>query len=697
MNATGKTSQRPDRFTLTELVVSSSILVITLTALAPLSLFVVTSYMRERVRNDLDAQSSVTTEWIKKDIASTSRGSIMMWPESSTGAVCLSFPVLRRGDGADDLPLDADGEIEWSQTIIYHMWTNSTTGKTELRRTVFNPRDNSLNATQRLYQLVYTWFFGDGKYGLYNTANANTQTLLKDVSSYRITSSPAQFDTYSPTHGREVVSMGTWTLPSGYQTFRFIIEGKNEASSGYNLGLDMLSLSATGKGTEAEYFVPPHDSSGASAVRQSMSEYPGWSNKSQLYFPASGPGAYFTLRLHNDMWLESTFASDTAVLDRTEVTFDHALGENICQMIGNRLSWEAAVQTFGGDRQPSPDGHENSTVRVIVNDSNPERGRVLAHRGRRGSVTFSASDLTKRLGIRRAYIMERANGYNGDPSTVRQLTFNDAAGLPGVTVHDGGQSIRIDGGHTAPSDHFDLPIHPDKTYIVSYQIGTTAGHGSPTIWPDTGSLVHSYEIRDDAANHSAIADWSGVPPEDITPHAAVLGVQSIWVTYPETATYTSEILDTRLANPAYMNINWTESTTASNSIKLRVRSGSQPDLSDASPWGLAPVFTDAGGTNSLSSLPRGRYLQWKAVLETTAPYTETAKLTNVLILWPGVRRGVDVGVAVQKKSDAAIFSLRVNGQDPSPAALNMRFTLAQSLLGTRYEKAFAVQGTPRNY
>jgi hypothetical protein len=559
---------------------------------------------------------------------------------------------------------------------------------------VFDPRDNGLDSLERLYQLVYTWYYGEGQYGIYNTENASTRVLLDNLTHYWISSTPAEIDGYSTSQGRQTYPMGTWVLYPGYHYFQFRVTGTS--NYGYKIGLDQLTVSATGEPFEAEYFIPPYSQYGATAVAEDMSRYSGWSNNSQLHFPAMAPGRYINLQIHNDMWLESTFNQETAVLENVEITYDSSLGENVCQMIGNRTTWDATVQTLGALPQADTQTYENATLRVVVTATDTNLGRTIIHRGKRGSVTFAADPGSGKFNIESAYIMRRTSDFNGDPATIQKLTFANAVGKPGVTVYNSNLSVLLNGQTEVTSDLFDLEIDPEKEYIVSMHISATAGEGSPTSWVDTTGTPHTYMIANDMVDYSAVADWSTLPAGTVTKLAKITGVSTIFATYPDEAIYTSRILDTRMADPTYMTLTWRELLTGNTDLKIRIRSGDQPDLSDAAAWNIASVFNDPVGPNLLSVLPTGRYVQWQAEFESGSPYTDTAKLRDVAILWPGARRGVDVSIAVEKNVDMGRFELRVDGQEPSPAALNLQFDLREMFQGQPFERRFAVEATPRN-
>ncbi len=681
--------------TLVELLIASTVLVVILAALVPLSMFVCTSYLKARTRADLNSKALVAQEWIKRDLAATARGDILMWPSGWSSAYCISFPVLRRAADDYSLPMNAQGEIDWTQTIIYHTYVNPATGGTELRRTTFNPRDNSLDSYQRLVQMVYTWYYGTGAQSFYNTSNATTETLLTNVTQYNMSAGIAEVEGYSPHQTHQVYPMGTWVLNPGFHYLLFRVTGKNDAAIGRNIGLDYISMSATDSRYEAEYFLPPHSYSGPVPVRENMSAFPAWSNGAQLLFPATNTGQYVYLQTYNDTWLESTFDHETAVLQNSEITFDPAISETVCQMLGNRITWSASVQSLGA-LPTSETGYENATLRVLLKSQDTALGNTIAHLGRRGKVTFTAGATAGKLDIDAAYIMERDSGYNGVPGTMKQLTFNDSVTFPGVSVYNSGRSVVINNSQSVTSDLFDLQIDPAKEYIVSLHVGGTAGEGSATVWKDPGTVTHSYMIANDLTDRSGLANWSAVPATDIVELSKIVAVQDVFITYPESATYTSRILDTKMTSPAYLSLDWRQNSTATDSIAVRIRSGNMPDLSDAAAWASALSFTNGATANSLSSLSRGRFVQWQAVLTSTAPYTTTAKLRDVRVRWPGNTRGVDVAVAIEKNRDMGNFELLIDGQRPAPAALNMHFVIRQVVMGQPLERQLTVEAAPRN-
>lgn len=693
------------RYTLAELLIAVTALMVMMAALMPLFTFVIRTVAKTRALEDLETQAMITQEWIKHDLRRTSRSQILMWPSYSYqveedditysgNSICISFPTLNRADNDASLPLNDDGEIDWNQTIIYHVSYNSETGTHELRRTLFEPRDNTFSSTERYLQLIYTWWYGTGAQCGYNSANASTQVLANDVNNYLITSGIADVDAYHASQDRQLYPIGTWVIDPGYHIFRFQSEGKNDSSSGYNIGLDEIRVSATGAPYDLECLLPAHSYNGLEPVASSMYNYSGWRNNAQMLFPATSSSSYVNFEIHNDMWLESTFNYADAIPENVEVTFDHGLGENVCQMSGNDIAWEATLQTIGATVDAPGQDYENSTFRTIIGGADPGIGGNIAYSGANGQVTFRAAPGSGNLHIESAYIMTRDSGCNGSGTPV-QLTFGTATGSPGAV------SVTIPQGTAVTSDLFDLPISPDNDYLVSFHLGEdpTTEVGRPAAWHDSAtSETHTYHIphaAGDTANESGTADWSSYSAS-VAEINSVLAVECLFVTYPATATYTSRIMDTRMDNPQHSVVRWRETLPTGTDISIKVRSGDSADMSDALAWTSAPVFNDPDGTNSLSTIIGGRYIQWQASLTTASPYSTTPKLRDVRILWPGQRRGVDVAVAMERDSDMGKFSLRVDGRTPAPAALNMSFTIGRETFAGDFDKQFSVDASPRN-
>jgi len=139
--------------------------------------------------------------------------------------------------------------------------------------------------------------------------------------------------------------------------------------------------------------------------------------------------------------------------------------------------------------------------------------------------------------------------------------------------------------------------------------------------------------------------------------------------YPSNGTYTSSIFDTTKAVPNYSEIAWNRfmggevpsgytDTPGSTAIRLQVRSGNDPYLSDAPPWTNVPLITVSGDALAGGG-GNGRYVQYRALL--ISDVWNTPRLRNVMLRWPGDSRLVDISAMVTRGPDMGEFELLLDG------------------------------------
>ena len=684
-------------FTLVEVIVAAGVVSLLLAVTLPFSLGVLKSYMSARVQNEMDVSAETVGEMFKKDLQVTSSHEILMSPSYGYSVRAISFPILRRDPADSSSPFNTDGDILWTETVVYHLF--GTYRNAELRKTVIRPFNRTLTFTQRQEQVDAILAHGTAA-GTYDSSNALTRTIAKGVYAFAVTFQGEEIDCYNSVLRTENTSLGVWVMRPGDHTFMFYVSSKNPASSGYHLGLDSFVASMTGHSLEGEYYVPGLYSYGVAPVTQDMSAVSGWSNSSQFSFPANGPGQYVTYNYYHDTWLESSFSSSTALLANTKVTYSAGAAEDVVMMDGNQTVWDASTQTGATTSGNSVD-RLNSTMRVLIAGSDPVLGGNISHDGRQCRVTFTAHPSTNFMNIASAYIMEQQSGFNGIAATSKRLTFTNVTSGGYSYVYNGGNSVAFSSGRSVTSDFADFSIERTKNYLISYHLTDLLGSGGgwTAKWePPSGipqaTVIHTQLVPVDAADNSATADWSGLAgKQDLT---RIVGVASLFATYPAEATYTSRIFDTHLADPVYNGVNWREILPAGTSVLIRVRAGDQSDLSDAAAWGSALSFTTSSGANSLASLPSGRYIQFQAALRTGSPYTATPELRDVKITWPGADRAVDLSANLAKGPDMGKFWFMVDGFSPPVAGMRLQCTLARTFLGQVTNKTFAVEVSPRN-
>ena len=681
------------QMTLPEIAIAATVTALIFAALLPLTMFTVRSVDEARTAAYLEQQMLLAKERIKKDLATTSRSMVVMYPTPDEGARGVSMPVLQRPDDVSSLPLDSTGGIAWNRTVVYHVFDNPATGKQELRRTFFDPRDNSLTPEQRLDQLEATVFSGDGSHELYGESHGATRVLAEHLSSYIIDAGLANVDTYDSAAGRNLYQLGTWVLQPGTNDFLFKIVGKNFQSSGYDVNLDLLAVSSTGTALEAESLYPPILSGGGVAKTQTMADRAFWSNNRGLYFDATGADDFMTLSVYNDLWLDSTFVEGEATTNQSEVLFDPILGENVLRMAGDRTSWEARVQAQDEVPESSSAEYAGGTARVIISNVDEVTGGNLGYSGNAGRIRFRAMS-GQTVDITEAWIMERTTGFSGDSTTKHRLTFKDAAAAETSGVYNDGDSIAFS-GMTVESDLVSLPLSTEKDYLVSFRFGDNTTSTSVPEWKHPSGVIQTGFVVGDDIGAAGTADWCSLAGKTIAELDHIPSLDSIYVTYPVKATYTSAILDTKLSAPPYETVNWEGAMPVGTEIRLKIRSGSAADLSGAPDWSSLPEITRAELPKSISGLA-GRYVQWQAILLSEPPCLETPSLQEVAVRWLGEKRGCDVALIADRGPDKGIFELYVNGQGPSPASLRLDFTFSAERRGKTFQRSFTISSFPQN-
>ena len=672
-------------FTLLEVMIAGALLSLIIATISPLMITMSRSYMISSTKAEFESNIHTAQGWIKRDMASSSRSEFLMQPaDRETDLEAISLPT--------NPTVSAEGIEDWGRTVVYHMHhPASGDGPSELRRTVFDRRvELSLEGRRSQMETVYE--NGNGN-GARNGNNASTQTLLHNVQDYLISSDKGAIDAYAPGFNTvEYHNIGTWIIEPGYNNYTFEVTGINEKSSSRTIGIDQILVSDTGMPIDAESLLPALRSRNAYASSKSMAEYSGWSNNAELYFPAAGNGDYFTIEIYNDTWLESTFVDKedefgNPVLKHTQVTYSPDIGENVCRLIGLVPAWEAQVQSLNDVSYNDPANYNKHNIRVLVSGREDLLGKNIMHPGQKAKVTFQAggSELT----VRDAFIMEHNAEYNGAAGTVTRLQF------------DGDDRIRLSPGQSATSDYADLPIDPEKDYVVSYYIeGELDEPQQASAWDDDLGRINSYTYKEFdeegnliTPNIAGEADW-GEHGGEIAGLDRIVGVEEIIISYPEQGSYTSPVVDTGLAAPSYKDIKWQYYGTAETGIKLRVRAADdKKELKNTSNWD--EVFHKGDGINSLSALNGRRYIQWQAELISDT-YDETPELRNVAVRWEGRRRAVDIALGVSKGPDRGVFQLLVNEKGPQPSQLRLQFRLGRKIDNQNYSREFSVDVSPRN-
>lgn len=682
------TSNGRGGFTLLEITISASLLVVTFALITGGFLHVLRAGRRAEVQNELDIDVQTAMERVKTDVRLTSLDKMFFYPPGAGPYTGMEFPMARDDDGDGAVDLDAAGNIIWDRTVVYHVWSGEPT---QLRRTVFDPRDNNLTDVQRQEQINSVVAHGNGD-STYNGANAVTETVFENLFRWSISPQGTTYDGYSATAERDQnVVLGSCVLSNGTHTFQFTVIGKNAASSGYRIGIDSLTVSPCYGTREAEAQLPATASYGATPVATYMSGG-SWSANYQLQFPATAVNHYFRLSMENDRWEETNFQGVGGLHQDTVAPFDTALTpyDFALQLNGLKTNWFANAQT--GDTNGTPsliDRRCGYAMRVLLRGNQMTAGGWLPYSGGRCRVNFRAgADVSQKLKIDAAYIAECAssetNTMDAAAGTVQQLRF---AGSAGITVS---------GGQSAWSDYVTLPVDRERSYLVTYLVGNGEGNGNPWKWQEYRAAAAAGTYMLPSATLTDVQDATWTSKAGVVTTNAVFGVQYLYTTYPTNGLYTSPVIDTQSDAPQYSDMLWTSVTPSGTALSLQVRSADNSDMSDAVDWAAAQTLAAPGAIDPGDR----RYLQFRAVLRPDGTGLLTPKLKHVILRWPGEPRFVDIGATMTKGANYGIFEVKVDGVKLRHG-VNIDLEIFRDIRGyagqqQRITSALTAEVTPRN-
>jgi len=693
-----KRSMSRGGYTLVEVMVSVVILVLALGGAIAGWLFVLRGERLQSSQQGLDIDVRKALERIKAGLRLSSMDKIHFYPEGPGPYSAISFPLARDDDGDGLVELDMSGKVIWDKTVVYHVWQSTPH---QLRMTTFDPRDNTLTPAERQQQLAAVVTAGNGA-GTYNGQNATTIPVFENLFTWNIVGKGAVFDAYRTSLGREVgANLGSIMLTPGSHDFKFTVVGKNPASAGYKIGLDTVVVSPSGLDREAEYqTVVAQAGASASAVYVPAGS---WSGNYHLFFPATGPEQYFTLSMENDRWEERNFRTAGTVCSNTFVQFDTTLTPKsfTVSMQPADNTWYAsdqALDVFGG--ATSNEALRGCAVRVLVRGKTLMEGSAIKFNGPFHCLWLFAPPAS-RLNIVAAYIAEAADHLNYTPNIVgttsKQLFFN---GNPTVNIASNSYAQgQLASGQT-------LYIDKEKSYIVSLLINYGAsGNTDAKCWKEfhTGTGGNppppgSYVLPATAAPTTAdlyAENWSARPALEV--HDKIYALERLHLLAPSNATFTSQIVDTQLAAPAYQQLSWNAIRPWGTGIRMKVRTGNSADLSDAAEWSAITGLT-APGTISPGNR---RYVQFRSEMTASSDGWYVPAIRDVIIRWTGETRVTDIGATMTVGPDYGIHQLMVDGK-PLVKGVTIDLTIFKNMINVgggssnRLTSTATVEVEPRN-
>lgn len=685
-------------FSLTELLVAVLILALTMAGVIAGWLYVVRGERMSSIQHELDMDVRKSLERLKAELRLSSIDEVYFYPAGVGPYTAISFPMARDDNGDGLVELDGDDRIIWDQTVVYHVWQSTPH---QLRRTVFDPRNNDLTPAQRQAQLNAVVSAGNGS-GTHNGANASTTVLFENLFMWQILGKGAVFDAYHPTLNRMVgVNLGSFLLSPGAHSYQFSVIGKNPSSTGYKIGLDSLVVSPSGLEREGEaQTVSAQSGATASADYRSAGS---WSGNHQLLFPATAVGNSVTLSMENDRWEETNFRGTGSLCDNTIVVFDDTLTPKdfVARLQPPNTTWLASEQTMDATSGSTTNAFlKGCAVRVLVRGGSQPDGGAILNSGPLYYVVFYAA-AQARLQITKAYIAEAADSFSYTPDilpdTSRQLYFG---GSPQVNIPEGWYAIGFLGSGQS------LDIRNDRSYLVSFLVtDTESERADARIWTELHPATETnpappgcYVLRGGTNLPSDVLtqdSWAGY--SEFETHEKLYAVERLYVLAPSNGTFTSQIADTKLTAPAYQTMTWNSVKPSGTSLGLKIRTGNQPDLSDAPSFSNLTAMTAGGAINPGNK----RYAQFQAVMTPGFGGWYVPSLKDVTIKWTGENRLADIGGAMTIGPDYGIYELKIDDKVLTKG-VTVSLTIFKDLMSiggggsNRLTSASVIEVEPRN-
>jgi len=734
-------------FTLAEVVFVVVISIMVIAAILSVWVFTYQTWAGERERTYLRIDMVKALETIKNDLRLSSLTHMSFYPSGGAPYSAISLPVAKL-DANGFFTLDVNGKIVWDKTIIYHLYP-AEGDKYILRRTVFEPRDNTKTNLQRYAQMEAVVSAGSG-------GTSTDMDFLGNVDVFDISSLAPVIDFYdespSPVKENQVV-FGWARLSPGNHTIRLEVTGKNTASNGYSLGVDNIRIEPAGSIREMEYYNSPFAPSGsftvsggaAGRICDSL-----WNNNNYLELAAGGVGSYMESTDSYDLWRESAFNS--AALNNTEcveeevrVGLDMPEGED-----QGEITWFADAAA-GDAAEEGHDGYVNPpdpslipltpvVIRTVINhsylDIDPDEADDQVDMIR---VLFKSASAGT-LKIEKAYITRKSNDaasedYDGleneDPSgkTIQeyhrhqQLFFKDADTgdiVPDVIISSAAPQ---NGGAWSEWTAFPLVVKDendlDADYFISFYISDIT-QAECSYWQST-ALQAYYLTGPGIENAAGTPVWGGI--------YAPLVSNDVFVTASidtgkKTGQIESQVFDTALASPSYNQLSWSENRPERTNIEAKARASASAYMTGAADW---DAITPSGANPQALSIGSGRYVQFLMSLS-AEPYWENSGsilsyadyvsaqtalpepydfpesyvtkvsspwVDDITIDWPGDDRICTITADIAKKNNYGQAKITIDGTD-LVKVLSVHLSVSKDLRERVISEENYVEIEPRN-
>lgn len=662
-------------FTLIEVIASMTILVIAISMALSGYLFLLKNANQADVQHQLDGEVQAAIESLKMDLRLSSMDEIFGYPKGAPPYKAISFPVAKINPDTGRLNRDPNTrEIIWDETVIYHIVSGAPD---KLTKTTFSPRNNTLDDPERQAQLNFV-VENDGPQGVVNAENASSKIIFNNLLNWGLSPQTGLFSAYAASPDQEIISMGYSLLNADTNTFTFKIIGRHpDNTTGYKIGIDQIIGSPSYRYQEAETKVCIYDGATAPILHKNIS----YGNRHELLFNGLATDDSFTITLNNDQWEVTDFSDGGgfASNDKTVILPDYTLDDIVVKLEANDVIWETESQT--GDFVGFTTNLTEATISVMLKGANlTENGGQIRGGGQRCCLTFRA-DNGSPVTIDNVWI-----GESNDSNNVTMVYSALEPAMP-VTFNTGNAETTINQHGLITSDWINIPIDPNKNYIVTYHISEAS---QLKIWSDKRAFDANTDKTTQIITSSSTNMIYAIPV-----------LESVKASYVKNGIYTSDIMDTKLVSPNYKDFSWDSLIPAGTKLEFKIRYGNNPNLSDADSFKNITAITAMQSASSFFLRGTKRFVQFQALMESDSETNlQTPRLRAVTIDWTGESRMVNVMGKFSKGPDFADFELLVNGK-PLQSALIINLEIYKDIQAMNHQtrrvsSAIRSEITPRN-
>ncbi|MCK5850379.1 MAG: prepilin-type N-terminal cleavage/methylation domain-containing protein [Kiritimatiellae bacterium] len=625
-------------FTLVEVLIAATLSGMVIAGTMAVFIMGLRTFQKEAIDNQLNIDLELSTERIRQDLRLSSMclgASMAFYPAASNYYTAISMPIAIDENGDNMLERDAVGKIIWDQTVIYHVRTGTPD---ELARTVFSPKNQDATPADLYAQLVKV-VNGETASAALAGEVYSSRVVFENLTDLKFRSVPTIFDGYSPSVARQsAFNFGSIVIGPGAHSLELIVEGKNDLSSGYKLGVDRFSLSVSDSPREGEYYLTTNiygyftyaKSAGSTVAIENMSGVTNytWSDDEQLLFTPAGVADVLDLSVYNDLWLETifdtvggTYRKNTSIKPSTFVSMDKG------------IAWDA-ISASSSNQCVTYSGYSNDNIHVAIY-------------GEEFAPLIPAPDHIRLNGcFLRLRFDGPAAGFTNKSARLSDVKFGHYSSTFSMSnkvdiEFSGLDHVEIPAGQVAWSDWVDYVIDEEDCYMVSFIANENSDVDKDCLTAWSSGVSNSWVNL-------------GVRSE-------IIGITEMEVRYPKKGLFRSGIFDTKMEDVIYDELEFQCVTHPKDDVDVNVRGGTNRTLLDGTWEPGEQAYFENGVHNDISSVT-GRYVQYEAAFSAADPNETTAELHDLVITWDGPTGIVSLNMDLGMGPDYGRYTALVDGK-----------------------------------